>query len=216
MPRLAPERQHLGRVWRRPWPGLHCVTGPQGATQIDLLVADAFMIVAPLLWSSSLVHAQTPIPRQHIAGHRRCAASPALRHPPPRCAVPGDSTRVSEGLAEADRLARPEAAQQPSRDDLQRSRADLWRYDRAAVERGGLQVDGTRRDMLEGQVGIRCWTDDLPGFSGILKQRCGSGMVHTRATCQNAACSLALFEQLRGRCCTALSNAQMLVGVRVS
>ena len=37
--------------------------------------------------------------------------------------------------------------------------------------------------LLEEAVGIRCWTDKLPGFSGILKQRCAapgrSATLHT-------------------------------------
>jgi len=157
-----------------------------------LLEADAFMIVAPLLWSSSLVHAQTLLPRKHIAAHRRCPVPPPLGYPLPRRGARDSTvTCASEGLPEVDHLSRSEVAQNSSQDDRQRSRADLWRYDRAAVERGGLQVDGTQRSMLEAQVGIRCWTDDLPGFSGILKQRCGSltaciTCVHPHAGCRSA------------------------------
>ena len=148
------------------------------------------MVLAPLLWSSSLAHIQSPLPRQHVAPHRSRIVPLSLRDPPPRRTL-WDSrvTHAVNGPSEADQLRQPEAAPKPSEDDRLRSRANLWRYDRAAVERGGWLIDGTQRGMLEAQVGIRCWTDDLPGFSGILKQRCGPG---GEQQLRNPNCSLQL------------------------
>ena len=128
------------------------------------------------------MHAQRSLARQHIALRRTHPVPPSLRNPPPCRRTLRDSRVVratDDSLLGIDQLRRPEAVSQkpptdppkPPADESPRSRANLWRLDRAAPERGGWLIDGARRGMLEAQVGIRCWTDDLPGFSGILKQR---------------------------------------------
>ena len=101
-----------------------------------------------------------------------------LRRPtplPPPASAPQPSDPGSAGISteELPQLRRPAAASQPQDPSEPKHRASLWHHDRAAYtyDRGGWPADGTRRGMLETDVGIRCWTDSLPGFTGILKQR---------------------------------------------
>jgi hypothetical protein len=84
-----------------------------------------------------------------------------------------DDTCAEFSSEELPQLRRPATVPQRQEPGEPQHRASLWRHDRAAFtyDRGGWPADGTRRGMLESDVGIRCWTDSLPGFTGILKQR---------------------------------------------
>ena len=118
---------------------------------------------------------QAQRPGRHLTYHGRCPPSPFPHTPLPRrtlsdCRI----IRATGNASEGSQLRRPEAAVSQAQGHRQRSRASLWRNDRAAVERGGWLIDGSQRGMLEAEVGIRCWTDSLPGFTGILKQRCAA------------------------------------------
>ena len=108
-----------------------------------------------------------------------------LRRPTPLQSakpVQQPDTGSPEAVIEELQLRRPAAFPQP-REDLSRprQRAAYWRHYRPELasdptlafiyDRGGWPADGQRRGMLEAEVGIRCWTDSLPGFTGILKQR---------------------------------------------